>query len=386
MIMEKLKSRISAVRQRLFYEQPLNTGRQQELDLARAVVIFFLAFIHITIECSTDEALCSGIPYLFDTVIGGSFSAPMYMFVMGVGMFYTKRSTPRDHFLRGVKILGLSYVLNICRYLIPSLIGYAITGETAKYIEPLLYKVLGNDILTFAGLAMMLMAALIAIRTPRWVMLILAFGTSGLGTLLNGIDVQNDLGNIFLGYLIGTEDAAGNVLSDFPILNWMIFPLMGYLFGSVLVKVKDKKLFYLSFSPICAIFTVFYYIYGISNEIGMFGEGQNCYYHMIFRDAIASLALVLGLIGIYYFLSLILPKWSMRLAGDISRNITSVYFIHWIFVFVIANLVLYIWRGTQILGSLEILILGTVISVVSILIAHYFRKLTQRRRSIREEK
>ncbi len=384
--MEEKKKGISGFRERVFHDLPLNTGRQRELDLARAVVIFFLAFIHITIECSTDEALCGGIPYLFDTVIGGSFSAPMYMFVMGVGMFYTKKSTPKDYCVRGAKILGLSYILNICRYLIPSLIGYAITGEKAKYIQPLIYKVLGNDILTFAGIAMIILAGLIAIRTPRWVMLIIAFGSSALGTVLNGIDVKNDFGNIFLGYLIGTEDAAGNVLSDFPILNWMIFPIIGYLFGSVLVKVKDKKLFYLSFSPICAIFTIFYYIYGIKNEIGMFGEGQNCYYHMIFRDAIASLTLVLGLIGIYYFLSLILPKCIMTLAGNISKNITAVYFIHWIFVFVIADVVLYIWRGTQILTSWQILILGSIISIVSIVIAHYLRRLTERRRSVREEK
>lgn len=32
----------------------------------------------------------SGIPYLFDTVIGGPFSAPMYLFAMGISMDYTR--------------------------------------------------------------------------------------------------------------------------------------------------------------------------------------------------------------------------------------------------------------------------------------------------------
>lgn len=376
---------IEKLRERIFYAAPLNHTRQYELDLARAVVIFFLAFIHLTIECSTEQALCSGIPYLFDTIIGGSFSAPMYMFVMGVGMFFTKKSTPRDHFIRGTKILGLGYLLNICRYLVPSLIGYGITGEKAKYLEPLLYKMLGNDILIFAGIAMMLIAVLIAVKTPKWTMLLLGLASSALGTLLNGVDVNNDLGNIFLGYLIGTEDAAGKVLSDFPLLNWLIFPLAGYVFASILVWVKDKKTFYLLFSPVCIISTAFYYVYGIRNGAGMFGEGQNCYYHMIFSDALASLSLTLGLIGMYYFLSLILPKWILKLAGDISRNITSVYFIHWIFVFVIADLVLYISRGTQILSSGQILLLGTVISVISILIAHFFSNVTERRKPCREK-
>lgn len=377
---------IKNFREKVFSDSPINNGRQHELDLARAVVVFFLAYIHLTIECSTDEALGSGIPYLFDTIIGGSFSAPMYMFVMGVGMFYTTRSTPKDHFIRGAKILALSYVFNICRFLIPSLIGYGITGEAAKYLQPLPYKVLGNDILTFAGIAMMLMALLLALRTPKWVMLALAFATSALGTLLNGVDVKNDLGNIFLGYLIGTEDAAGNVLSDFPLLNWLIFPLVGYLFAGVLVRVKDKKAFYLSFTPVCAVFTAVYYIYGIKYGIGMFGEGQNCYYHMVFTDAIVSLTLTFGLIGIYYFLSLILPQWILRLSGEISQNITPVYCIHWVFVFVIADLVLYIARGSQILTSGQILLLGTVISIISIVIAHYFGKFMERRKQEYEEK
>ena len=69
---------------RIFSDKEVNTGRQQELDLARAFIIFCLAIIHVTIECTSDEGLTSGIPYLFDTIIGGPFSAPMYMFVMGI--------------------------------------------------------------------------------------------------------------------------------------------------------------------------------------------------------------------------------------------------------------------------------------------------------------
>ena len=76
------------LKDRIFSKEEINTERQWELDLARAVIIFCLALIHCTIECTSDEGLTSGIPYLFDTVIGGPFSAPMYMFVMGVGMAY----------------------------------------------------------------------------------------------------------------------------------------------------------------------------------------------------------------------------------------------------------------------------------------------------------
>ena len=144
---------IIKIKDKIFSSEEINRSRQWELDLAKAVIIFCLALIHVTIECTTDDGLCSGIPYLFDTVIGGPFSAPMYMFAMGVGMSYTKRNSPADYLARGAKIFGLAYILNICRFLIPYSIGYAVTKDYEVYIEPLMYKVLGNDILTFAGLA-----------------------------------------------------------------------------------------------------------------------------------------------------------------------------------------------------------------------------------------
>lgn len=368
------------LKDKIFSRDEINTSRQWELDLARAVIIFCLALIHVTIECTTDEGLCSGIPYLFDTVIGGPFSAPMYMFVMGVGMCYTRRNTPKEHFIRGVKIFGVGYALNICRFLIPYSIGYFISGDYATYIEPLLYKVLCNDILTFAGLAMMLMALFIKLKLSNVVMLIIATVMCGFGTLLNGVDVRAPLGNIFLGYLIGTEDAAGMVLSDFPILNWMMFPICGYAFGAVLKHVKDKKLFYLTFSLPAIIIAIVYFTLGIYFERGMFGEGQNCYYHMIFSDVLASLCLTVGMIGVYYFILKIFRGKMFYVAWSISENITPIYFIHWVLVSFVVNLFMYVIRGTTLLTPWQVVALGTVISIASIVIAHYYTKWIGRRK------
>lgn len=368
------------LRNRIYSGNDINLGRQKELDLARAFIIFCLAIIHVTIECTSDEGLTGGIPYLFDTVIGGPFSAPTYMFVMGIGMAYTSKNTPMQHVARGARILIVGYLLNICRFLIPYLIGYAVTGDHEVYMEPLLYKVLGNDILIFAGLAMMIMALFIKLKLSNAVMLAIATVMCALGTAFNGVDVVSPLGNIFLGYLIGTEDAAGLVLSDFPILNWMMFPVCGYAFGTMLKRVKDKKLFYLTVSLPAILIAIVYFTYGIYNEIGMFGEGQNCYYHMIFSDVLASLALTVGMIGLYYAISLVLPEKLMNLACGISENITEVYCIHWVLVSFVVNVVMYIVRGTTLLTPWQVVGLGTVLSVASILIAHYFRKFTERGR------
>ena len=362
------------IRDKIFSDNEINVGRQKELDLARAFIIFCLALIHVTIECSSDEALTSGIPYLFDTVIGGPFSAPMYMFVMGIGMVYTTKNTPYKHFMRGLWIFILGYLLNICRFVIPYSIGYAITGEYTTYIEPLIYKALGNDILTFGGIAMMVMALFVKLKLKNITMLIIAVIMCAFGTLLNGVDVGSPIGNIFLGYIIGTEDAAGMVLSYFPVFNWLMFPVCGYIFGLMLKRVKNKNLFYLLFSLPAIIVAIVYFSLGIYYEVGMFGEGQNCYYHMIFSDVIASLSLTMGMIGVYYAISKVLPKKIENIAVNISKNITSVYCIHWVLISFIVNVWMYIARGTTLLTSWQIVCLGSAISILSIVIAHYFRK------------
>ena len=366
------------LKEKIFLSEPKNTSRQWELDLARAAIIFCLGMVHVIIECTTDEGLCYGIPYLFDTIIGGPFGAPMFMFIMGVGMCYTSKNTPWDFFIKGAKRFAAGYVLNLCRFVIPYAIGYWITGEYATYVEPMLYKALCNDILTFAGLSMMIIALFMKLKLSKPAMILVSAIMCVFGTVLNGVDVQSPIGNIFLGYLIGTEDAAGMVLSYFPVLNWMMFPVCGYVFGSVLKYVKDKKLFYLTFSIPAAIIAAVYFAVGIYLERGMFGEGQNCYYHMIFSDVLASLCLTLGMMGVYHFIVKIMPGKLFYIAWTISEYITPVYFIHWIFVSFSVNVLMYIVRGTTILASWQSILLGLAIIIVSIIIAHIYTKLRGR--------
>jgi hypothetical protein len=201
------------------------------------------------------------------------------------------------------------------------------------------------------------------------------------GTLLNGVDVVDPLGNIFLGYLIGTEDAAGMVHSYFPVLNWMLFPVFGYTFGQVLRRVKNKNIFYLIVSIPTIIIAIVYFIYGINAEVGMFGEGQNCYYHMIFSDVLASLCLTVGMMGVYHFVVKIMHGKLFYIAWTISEYITPVYFTHWIFVSFSVNVIMYAVRGTTILASWQSFILGLAIILVSIVIAHFYTKLRGRNKA-----
>ena len=148
-----------------FTKEPCNTGRQFELDWFRFVLIYRLAIVHVFVDATPPANLdVLGIPYYFDSVVGGVIGATRFMIVMGIGLSYTRHSTPKEVFRRGIKIGIIGIILNIFRYLIPSLIGYSITGDADKYITELPYLFFGNDILQFASLAMILMSLLLYLK------------------------------------------------------------------------------------------------------------------------------------------------------------------------------------------------------------------------------
>ena len=357
-------------KQAVFASEEVNLGRQKELDMGKAISILCLAWIHSIIECSTDEMLESGIPYLFDTVIGGPMSAPMYMFAMGLCLFYTRDRSYQHCFHYALKIAVIGLILNICRFLIPLGIGYLITGDSEKFLTRLPYRFFGNDVLQFAALALAILGCFKKWNLSPRIMLLIAAVMSLLGTLLTGTDFQSPVLNTALGYILPTEEPLDIVISDFPILTWLICPVSGYCFGSLLIRVKDKTRFYGLITPVALVISISYFWYGITHEVGMFGEGQNCYYHMLTNDMAASIINVIAMLGIYYFIGLLLPEGFHRVFHNISRNINRIYCIHWVFVIWITNVILYICRGTQILPVGSTMLLGTAIMIVSVALAN----------------
>ena len=354
-------------------ERPVNTGRQLDVDIAKAEMVIMLPFIHCIIECTSDEGLCSGIPYLFDTIIGGPFSGPMYLFAMGIGLVYSRKTTPGLQLKRGLILLGIFYLSNTCRFLIPYLIGYKISGDREQFIDPLFYRWLGNDVLLFAALAIITIAFFRYLGLSEKAMLGIAAAMTVTSSLIGDVDTHSMFGNIFLGYFIGTDDATGLVISDFPLMTWLIMPVAGMVFGRVLMRVKNKRAFYRIISPLPLIIALAYFPIGIHFGWGMFGEGQNCYYHMKIWDVYICLCLDIGMLGVWYSMSRRLWIGAKEFFTEVSANITAIYCIHWVFVRTITNVILYIINGTQLLPLWETMLLSLAILIVSLIMAHYYK-------------
>ena len=359
----------------LLHDSPVNIGRQTELDIGKAIPVLCLPFVHCFIECTSAEGLDHGVPFVFDYIIGSPISAPMFMFCMGAVIVYAKKNSAAALALRAGRLFIVGLLLNVFRFLIPYLIGYGITGDAEKYLIPLVYRVFGNDILQFASLFFLCIALFVKLKIPDTVMLLLSFAFSLVGWWLNGTDLNNGAANLILGHFIGTEDAAELVISDFPLLNWLAVPVSGYVFGKLLLRVKNKDAFYLRVFPIPLVLSSAFLVIEYFAGIGMNRPGgENTYYHATAYDIIAFIALTVGLIGVYHFTAKILPKKCKAFLISVSRGITSVYCIHWVFVVFITNVVLYVIRGTQELEVWQTLILSSAILLVTLVLSQLWRK------------
>ena len=362
------------MKDKIFAKEIVNCGRQKELDLAKAVCAFLLTFIHVIIECTPEEGLTSGIPFLFDSVIGGAYSAPMFMFCMGTCMLYTKKNTAKDFAKRGMVLCIMNYVLNIFRYLIPYLIGYGITGDYERYIAILPYKVFGNDIFMFAGLSMLVMALFIKLACADWLILLIAGIGSVIASLISGIDFGNPVVNLILKSFIGTEDAMGTIGYDYPLLHWMLFPVIGYLFGKKLLYVKNKDAFYKNIFVMIGIPSVIIMAYQIEHALGIFGEGQNCFLHMNTLDVFLCCGLNIGLLPIYHLLMKKIPEFLCKVIKNVSSNLNKIYFIHWIWVVIVTELVMPIGFGTTDFPMGSLLFICTIVSVFAIVLAQLWNQ------------
>ena len=353
-----------------FYSiEEVNTGRQTEFDVARTYSIVGMILAHCY-ECVSFQ-LTSGFGYIVTTLLGGFLGAPLFMCYMGAVTRYSKKSTPKGLAIRGSIIFGLAYVLNIFRRIIPTWI----LAIRWKEIYPLSYSIallVGNDILQFAGLALITIALVKKFRIRDWTFITFSVVLSIIGMLTDGFDTGSQIGNSLLGVLIGTRlyDISGGF---FSYCHYLIFVAAGYAAGEYWKHIKDKKSFYKRVSPVSAVIFIAAFAIEIRFGFGLFGSGTlRSYYYMSLYDAVICLFGGLFMLGIYYWIDHILGEKFHRFCLVMSYNIDIIYFFHLILATWILNLLVQGLLGIEI-KTWMILLTAAVLTAASYVFAKSIR-------------
>ena len=310
----------------IFVKENINTGRQPELDFARGLAVLFMIAVHVLEEFSS-ELVYSSVPGTIIAFLGSPPAAPVFMFILGTGLVYSKKQDAKSLFKRGLFILAAGYVLNILRGVLPYTTAYLLSGSR-EFLSISAGEFISIDILQFAGLAFLFFAFISFIKIRKiWLPVFLLIFCI-LNLLLVNIKTGHFILSAFTGLIWGS-----NEFSYFPFLSWIIYPAAGYLWGSLLIKCKNKDLFYL----ICLITNLlllflFFFLFMILMKMDAGFDDPYNYYHHTLPGNLLFVSFIFSWITALYFAAKPLKGWIKSTVGRWSRNVMQIYVIHWIFI------------------------------------------------------
>jgi len=310
----------------ILIREPLNKGRQIELDIARGLSVLFMIAVH-SLENFADEAAQESFLGQIIDFFGGVPSAPVFMFLLGVGVVYTSKSSPLLFVKRGMLLIFSGYVLNLLRGTLPNLFTYYVTTES-DYLQIALAEFLAIDILQFAGLALITFGVVKKIQ-PRWYLIVCSILIIA---LLNFKLLPFTTPNPYLQAVSGLFWGSGE-LSYFPYLTWIVYPLAGYLFGTVLIRCADKTRFYaITLMVSTLLLVLFYSVFVIYLKQGIGLNDSYAYYHHNLFGNLVNLSFVTGWISLIFFASTSIPKALNKIVVRWSNNVTDIFNVHWVLI------------------------------------------------------
>lgn len=298
--------------------------RQYNLDLLKALAIICMVICHpVFMFGMYRPGYESEFLYIFADVILGGYMvvAHGFMFAMGVGMVYSRKNTPVDLIVRGIKILILAYTLNFLRSGVYYLTYDIINGV---HTERTLGSLFGGDILQFAGLALIATGIFKKLKLKEIHMFAIGLILSMIGTMAAFIETGDQLLNMIVGLFVFTKHGA----CSFSFCNWYIFVGAGLLFGKILQNTINKDKLYKWLLIVSAIIALLYIIGTI--KYGMiFLSRENEYYAASPMEALGLLSIDFFLLSVFHFLLKKVDVSKFNLLLEMSRNINSIYCIHW---------------------------------------------------------
>lgn len=311
-----------------FSELEINKGRQYEFDLVKALTIILMIWTHVYESFSTgfEPSLSFANAYWR----GGIFGATTFMFCMGIGMVYTRSSTPHDYFKRGLHIFYTGLLLGFFRFTVAGIIS----GRFFAAPKSAAYMVLeiGSDILLFAGLAFLLMAFLRKTGLRYRHILMISVALSLLSYFLEGVNSNNFFVNQAMGYFWGNDSQ-----SYFPLFNWFIFVAAGGCFGKMYLHLQDKNWFHRICFPVGLAVTVAYFLICFNADQNIFRQFDDELWlaHRMLPDAVMTILANVWLISLFFYIAKLIPQKAIPTLTHPSKHINQYYCISWFWIYLV---------------------------------------------------
>lgn len=313
----------------LFSKEEVNTGRQWSFDAAKTAAILFMVLVHTFIYVYGEENMDHGFQYRLNNIYGGMLGAPVFMFCMGAGVAYSRRTDAHVMFGRGLKLIVVGYLLDGMRCL-PQLFLW-LGGYGEEHYEAFFEELNLFDILQFAGTAFILFALLHWLKASAHVILAVGLALSVFGSFYRELDMGSTWLNLLCYPFIGIH--AGVIWTSFPLANWFIFVASGYWFGKLVRHCNDLDRLYAEIVPWSGFIFAVGATYMATHSYGMLSEANDdFFYYLTPLDSLVCIMGALTIAGIGHFLLPHEPHAVQNEVKQISTDVTRIYLIHWFFV------------------------------------------------------
>ena len=307
----------------IFSKEIINTGRQPEFDYFKTLLIIIMILLHFYYDYSRDDF------FLTIDIAGFFLGAPGFMFLMGIGMKYSRHQEPCNYISRGIELLTQGQLLYLLRNALPNIIAWWTTGNKIFISRAML--VLQTDILTFAGFAFLFFALIKKKKLSDVYIMYIGIIMNIIGFILYKIIKQPEsfLLKQFMGYFVLTYAEA-----YFPFLSYFIFVAIGYWLGGIYQKISNKDKFYNRILIFCLPITIIYIYIRIINNFIILPDFGNDEDYILFPglDAIVACMINLIFLAIFYKIDKLIKGKTPYIITHTARNLNKYYIIHFIII------------------------------------------------------
>ena len=311
---------------RYFDDNKVNTGRQPELDLLKALCVVGMIMVHVFLDLGKKV-----MPDVMNDYMTEFFGAATFMICMGIGMCYTHRQSPGSYAARAFGLLTIGQFLNILRNALPNLIAYWLTGK--QFFIANSFLILQSDILTFAGLSFFLMALFKKLRLKDSMILGIGVLMSLAALVIWNIIPSPSPDNYLIAQLLGFFIITG-AEAYFPLLCYFVFVAFGYFIGGYYPRIKDKDALSGRIMAICFPAAAVYYVIRFTVDLPFLPElGSDLQYNMKpTPDAVMTCVFTLGFLALLYRFVRATGGKLPGIVNHFSMHINRYYCISYLFI------------------------------------------------------
>lgn len=317
----------------MFSKTDVNTGRQVELDYMKGLFVPMILFIHAFQMLGGPNALVPAyqIIYIIATMTG----AAIFMFVLGVGSVYSKKSD-KELVMYGIKLVIMEFVWNALTLSLPMIIGQLIRtvfGIAPNWEEtwmrlPVMLEYI--NVFFIAGMCYFVIVICRKLKLAAAWYFVLAAVLFVVNPFLYMYDKTT--GNAVADYILTTFTGGRDAVS-LTFISLLPHALLGVGFGKVLRRTENKGKLYGTLAIPLALIVIGYFVYAIITHpdlTSLYLYSDMGYVYPGVLRAFANASSVILLAGMLYALRNIIGKCKPihNLIMQFCRNNTPYYAIH----------------------------------------------------------